>query len=280
MLTRNLLRIDARCVWLLALAVPSSLASQATAQTPPAAVVPDDSAPCTPGVRSSVGFGTINVSDAPYSGTWKVTFDQKLPDGRAIHGVTRTLSARSSDGKLLTEASTACSLDENGHVVQQLSIHVLDPARGTILDWTVGAAVLKVAHLVYQKGQFTSETGISEWPLGETRSSVPGRSVTTSRVESLGTKMIAGVKANGQRLTATTVSLNAPGDARPSVGTQERWISIEHGLLLWDIIDDPDRGRTEGVMENLSLKEPDPSLFLPPDGYKVIETFPKTTAAK
>jgi hypothetical protein len=242
--------------------------------------VPDDSAPCTPGVRSSVGFGTINVTDAPYSGTWRVTFDHKLSGGRLVHGVTRTLSARASDGKLLTEASTACSLDENGRVVQRLSIHVLDPARGTILDWSVGGAVLKVAHLVYQNGPFTSATGVSEWPLGESRSSIPGKSVTTSRVESLGTKKIAGVEAHGQRLTATTVLLNESGDTKPSVGTQERWISTEHGLLLWDIVDDPDRGRTEGVMENLSLKEPDPSLFLPPDGYKVIETFPKTTAAK
>jgi hypothetical protein len=89
--------------------------------------------------------------------------------------------------------------------------------------------------------------------------------------------MIAGVQAQGQRLTATTIYLNAPGNPNPSITLHERWISIEHGLLLSDIVDDPDRGRTEAVMENLSLKEPDPSLFVPPTDYTLMEIYPKTT---
>jgi len=273
MLTRNLLRVGARCALL---AFAGLLASHAVAQATPAAK-PDDSAPCTPGVRSWVGYGALNVSDAPYRGTWKVTFDQKMSDGKTVHGVTRTLSARASDGKLRSEASVGCSLDQDGHVLQQLTIHILDPTAGTFLDWTVGGAVLKVAHREYAPDRLSYSAGIYEWPVGERSSSVPGKSVTTTRVESLGTKVIAGVQAQGQKLTATTVYLNAPGHPNPSVTLHERWISIEHGLLLSDIVDDPDRGRTEAVMENLSLKEPDHSLFIPPSGYTLTETYPKTT---
>jgi hypothetical protein len=276
MLMRNLLPTGLRCAAPLALGVLSSLALQALSQAP-ATAAPDDSAPCTPGVRSWVGYGALNVSDAPYSGTWKVTFDQKLSDGKLVHGVTRTLSARSSDGKLRSEASVGCSLDKDGHVLQQLTVHILDPTAGTFLDWSIGGAVLKVAHQQYQPERLTWSGGISEWPVGERSSSVPGKSVTTTRVESLGTKMIAGIQAQGQRLTATTIYLNAPGNPNPSVTVHERWISIEHGLLLSDLVDDPDRGRTEAVMENLSLKEPDPSLFVPPSGYTLTESYPKAT---
>jgi hypothetical protein len=256
-----------------------SLAAHATAQAPPAAK-PDDSATCTPGVRGLFGYAVINVSDAPYSATWKVTFDQKLSDGKVLHGVTRTLIARSSDGKLRADESVGCSLGKDGRVLQQLKVHIMNPAAGTFLDWSIGGAVLKVAHLQYEPERLSDTAGVSEWPLGERSSSVPGRSVTTNRVDSLGTKTIAGVQAQGQKLTATTVYLNMPGHPNPSVTVRERWISIEHGLLLSEITDDPDRGRTEGVVENLSLKEPDPSLFVPPDGYTVAESFPKAAAAR
>jgi hypothetical protein len=242
--------------------------------------MPDDSAPCTPGVRGLYGYLGVFVSDAPYSGTWKVTVDEKLSDGTVLHGVTRTLIARSSDGKLRTDESVGCSLDKSGHALQQLKVNILNPNAGTVLDWNIGGAVLKVAHLEYAPERLSNSAGISEWPLGERSSGVPGRSVTTTRVESLGTKMIAGVEAQGQKLTATTINLNMPGNPNPSVSVHERWISIEHGLLLSELSDDPQRGRAEAVVEDLSLKEPDPSLFAPPDGYTVMHVASKTTAAR
>jgi hypothetical protein len=80
-------------------------------------------------------------------------------------------------------------------------------------------------------------------------------------------------------MTTTSISLNG-GGTQPSVSTREHWISVEHGLLLADVMDDPDTGRTEMVLENLSFKEPDPSLFVPPDGYTITQVPVKTTAAR
>jgi hypothetical protein len=279
LLARNLLPSGARSAAQLAFAGLLSLASHAAAQTAPAAK-PDDSAPCTPGVRGVYGYLGVFASDAPFSATWKVTVDQKLSDGTAVHGVIRTLIARSSDGKLRTEESVGCSLDKSGRVLQQLKVNIVNPNAGTFLDWNIGGAVLKVAHLEYAPERMSNSAGISEWPLGEHSSSVSGRSVTTTRVESLGTKMIAGVEAQGQKLTATTINLNMPGNPNPSVTVHERWISNELGLLLSELSDDPQRGRAEGVVENLILKEPDPSLFVSPDGYTVQETFPQAAAPR
>jgi len=81
-------------------------------------------------------------------------------------------------------------------------------------------------------------------------------------------------------LTSTKIDLSGQGNATPVVTVHERWISVEHGLLLSDRVDEPARGRTEMVMENLSLKEPDPSLFVPPDGYTIVQTYPKVATQK
>jgi hypothetical protein len=253
------------------------MASTSGAQSA-AAVVSDDNAVCTPGVRGWVGYGGINASDAPYSATVKVVFDQKMSDGKVLHGVTRTFNARSSDGKVRMETSVGCEVDKNGHASNKLIVRIADSTAGTFLDWNIGGAVMKVAQLLYQPERMGGSAGISEWAVQDRTSTVPGRSVTTTRIEPLGTKMISGVEAAGQRMTTTVIPVNMQGDTRPSVTIHERWISIEHGLLLADMIDSPDRGRTEMVLENLSLKEPDPALFVPPEGYTIVHVYPKTAA--
>ncbi len=280
MLERNLLRVGMRCVTLLAVVGLFSLAPYAVAQKAAVPTAPDDSAVCTPGVRSWVGYGGINVSGEPYSATLKVTYDQKLSDGKVLHSVTRTLSARSSASKVRMETPIGCELDNNGHAYNKLIVRIADPVAGTFLDWNTGGAVLKVAKLLYQPELMGGSAGISEWKDSEVTTTTPGKSIVTRRIETLGTKKIDGVEALGQRLTSTKIDFSGQGNATPIVTVHERWISIEHGLLMADIVDEPDRGRTEMVMENLSLKEPDPSLFVPPDGYTTVQTYPKATTSK
>jgi len=90
-------RVWMRVGLLLAVAGLTSLAPTAAAQSATAAA-PDDSAVCTPGARSPLKYSDAIVSDAPFSATRKVTFDQTMSGGKVIHSVTRTLTARSSDG--------------------------------------------------------------------------------------------------------------------------------------------------------------------------------------
>lgn len=279
MFERNLLRVGIRCVLLWAVVGLSSLAPYAVAQKAAVPTALDDSTACTPGVRSYVGYGGINASGEPYSATLKVTFDQKLPDGKVLHSVTRRFYARSSDSKVRMETSIGCELDANGHAYNKLIVRIADPLGGSFLDWNTGGAVLKVAHLIYQPQAMAGTAGISEWTDSE-KTTTSGKTVTTTKIETIGTKKIDGVDAIGQRLTSTKIDLSEQGNAMPSVTTHERWISIEHGLLLSDIVDDPMRGHTEMVMENLSLKEPDPSLFVPPDGYTITQTYPKAITSK
>jgi len=264
MFTRNLLPVS---LSLMAFAGLLSTTCQAIAQSAPTAP-PDDNAVCTPGVRSYVEYGGISTSGEPYTATLKITFDKKLSDGTLLHGVTRVLRARDSSGKVRMETPIGCELDKDGHAYNKLIVRISDPLESTFLDWNTGGAVLKVARRSYQPDAMGGSAGIREWTDSERTVTTPGRSAVTTRIETIGTKKIDGIQALGQKMTITAVSLIG-GNALPSVVTREQWISVEHGLLLADLLDDPDKGRTEMVMEKLSLKEPDPSLFVLPDGYTV-----------
>jgi hypothetical protein len=268
-----------RGVTLLAVVGLCSLSPYVVAQKAAVPTASDDSAVCTPGVRSYVGYGGINASGEPYSATLKVTFDQKLPDGKVLHSVTRRFYARSSDSKVRMETPIGCELDANGHAYNKLIVRIADPMAGSFLDWNTGGAVLKVAHLIYQPQAMAGTAGISEWVDSE-KTTTSGKTVTTTKIETIGPKKIDGVDAIGQRLTSTKIDVSGQGNATPSVTTHEQWISVEHGLLLSDIVDDPARGHTEMIMENLSLKEPDPSLFVPPQGYTIMQTYPATNTTK
>jgi hypothetical protein len=283
MLRRPLLRTGAHCVPMLALAglllLPPHAAAQTATPAAPAAAAPDDNAVCTPGVRPTFGYGGIASSGQPFSATLKITVDKKMSDGTVVHGVTRVLWARDSNGKLRMESSTGCEIDEDGHAHNKLFVSIMDPLEGTYLTWNAGGAVLKIARRTYAPDKTANTMGIVEWTDSERTVTTPGRSAVTTKIVTIGTKKIDGIQALGQKSTTTAVSLNG-SNTLPTVTTREHWISVEHGLLLSDVIDDPDKGRTAMVLEDLSLKEPDPSLFVPPDGYTITQVPEKTAAAR
>lgn len=240
---------------------------------------PDTNEPCTPGVGSSVENTVIGVSDVPYIATLKVTFDQRQSDRRAIHGVTRTLSARNSSGKARMETSTGCWRDKDGRLHDRLNVRIADPAAGTLLDWNTDGAVLKVARLLYQPEFFPRSLGFPEWKNAETALNPPGQPARTVRTELLGTKMLNDIQVYGKRTTITVPSDEKNG-AAVVVERREQWVSLELGVVMSELVDDPLRGRTEMEMESFSLKEPDPALFIPPNGYTIVQTYPTATTPK
>jgi hypothetical protein len=42
------------------------------------------------------------------------------------------------------------------------------------------------------------------------------------------------------------------------------------GLVMMSIHDDPREGRVTTVMEDFRQGEPDPAIFLPPEGYEIL----------
>lgn len=96
-----------------------------------------------------------------------------------------------------------------------------------------------------------------------------GHSKWETRSEELGTQNIEGVDADGTR-TITTIPAGAIGNERPIEITYEKWYSRELQLVVLSKHNDPRFGEQTYRLTNIIRSEPDPSLFTPPQGYKLI----------
>ncbi|HSK70711.1 MAG TPA: hypothetical protein VK892_03380 [Pyrinomonadaceae bacterium] len=89
------------------------------------------------------------------------------------------------------------------------------------------------------------------------------------KTESLGTRNIEGVEAEGTR-TVTTLAPGAIGNEREIEIVYERWYSKELQLIVYSRHFDPRFGEQTYRLTNISRSEPDRSLFVPPSDYNVV----------
>src|SRR5690242_15696083 len=88
--------------------------------------------------------------------------------------------------------------------------------------------------------------------------------------DSVGTQLINGVQAEGHR-TIETIPAGAEGNDRPITIVSETWFSPELKLTVLNKRSDPRSGDTTIQMLNLSRAEPDPSLFIVPPDYSMVD---------
>jgi hypothetical protein len=88
--------------------------------------------------------------------------------------------------------------------------------------------------------------------------------------ESLGTKMIEGVQAEGTR-TVFTIAAGEIGNDRPIQTVTERWYSSQLQTVVLTKTSDPRMGESSYQLTNISLNEPAHALFEVPADYKVVE---------
>jgi len=91
-----------------------------------------------------------------------------------------------------------------------------------------------------------------------------------TRNEKLGSKMIGGMMTDGSR-QITTIPAGEQGNDRPIETTDEYWTTRDSTMMMLHIVDDPRAGHTVTEVTELIRGEPDPSLFAPPPGYKLVE---------
>ncbi len=89
------------------------------------------------------------------------------------------------------------------------------------------------------------------------------------KTESLGTRDIEGVTAEGTR-SITTIPAGAIGNERPIETVYERWYSKELQLIVLSKHTDPRFGEQTYRLTNINRSEPDRSLFTPPADYKIV----------
>ena len=88
--------------------------------------------------------------------------------------------------------------------------------------------------------------------------------------ESIGTQSIDGVIAEGTRNTVTYPA-GMMGNDREFSSVTESWFSPDLKIQVFSKSNDPRNGETTFRIENLSRMPPDPTLFMPPSDYTMVD---------
>jgi hypothetical protein len=231
-----------------------------------------------------------NVKNAPYRADQISESTQTLGDGTRIHNEHQVTIYRDSQGRVRRETPDEVSImDPNsgaGYTLNTkdltyrkmtVSVSVNSGTSGdgvfafrTLKGGAVGAAVLPdVVRSVDDMPMVLTQTVTD----GPNTASVTINSQTVAmspKKESLGTQIMEGVNAQGERRTST-IETGAIGNDRPIQIVSERWYSPDLQVEVMTRHSDPRMGEEITRLANINRAEPDPSLFQVPAGYQLVE---------
>jgi len=247
--------------WALVLATPaflvgSSLAAQTTS-------------PC--GGAAFGGFYYGSQNNHPFTATVHITAERKLADGNVIRTDITLHQARDSAGRTRSESAAGCEMDDNGKWIAQLRVSISDSSARTFETWMESTDQPKTAEITHYP---VPEPPSKEQIARQYIRLKTQRAANPVRTEKLGTRMIAGILAEGTR-TTRTMPVGQIGNELPIETVEELWVSRDIGVMLLRSTDSPLSGRQSTEVTDITLGEPDAKLFAPPADYKVIDTEPK-----
>jgi hypothetical protein len=245
------------------------------------------------GFTRSIGFISLSnvVSNSPgkkemrpFTATAKTEYEQRLPDGNVLRGVTIDHVARDSSGKTRNETVVGCERGEDGQLHARVNVNVFDPAARATTTWSITSGLddpksPKTAYVFHMPAPAIPAKRPTAEELEKRRklmqSQQPHEQVKT---EKLGTMNVNGIFAEGTR-TTRTIPAGEEGNDLPLELVTEGWTSSEFATRIEVIDYDPRRGRATYRLQDINLGQPDPSLFEPPPDYKIEEQHPLVQAA-
>jgi hypothetical protein len=237
-----------------------------------------------------------SVPNAPFSADAETEFTQLLGDGNRIERRYSSMMARDGQGRTRREEEIA--------LVGALAVGGPSPRLVTILDPVAGQSytlderqriayrnpmaltklgeVHAYAHAPYHKGSqvwVREADGRGAWEAnGQAKvaiAGVPGRRLivgdgAASKIttESLGSRSIEGVMAEGTR-TTSTIAAGAIGNVLPIDIVTERWYSPELHMAVLISRRDPRSGDSTYRLRNIVRAEPPSDLFTVPSDYQI-----------
>jgi hypothetical protein len=206
------------------------------------------------------------VTGAPFSADVVTTSTQTLADGSHINQSNTMHVYRDSEGRTRREETLG---NLNG-LLQQASprqiVFIDDPAGG--VNYALDATNKVATRSVFRNGAAPAGRpggpGRGRGLRGET---FPRNSANV-KTENLGTQTIAGVQAQGTRVTRT-IPAGQIGNDQPLQIVNETWYSPDLHMVVMRKSSDPRRGDVVTQVQNLNRSEPPSTLFQVPAEYKV-----------
>lgn len=211
--------------------------------------------------QSSIGGTPVSTSvnvvkDAPYSAASITESVKTFADGNTTKRISKRLIFRDSAGRTRDEQDLSVSGYSDSFIAELESIRINDPAAG-------------FSYFLNPTKKTARKVPIIPRPkIATPRASPAGYS---SKSESLGKKFIEGFETEGRRFTMT-IAPQTLGNEKEIVTINESWYSPELRLTLLFEMRDPRNGDFTTKITNLKKEEPDKSLFVVPDDYKILVT--------
>jgi len=215
--------------------------------------------------HEEVGLGDKVVTGAPMTATVTVTHDSTLQDGNTIHTEEQSTEYRDSEGRVRREVPFKLMTPSTG-AVQGTMVIIMDPVAGK--RYVLNPQKKTVHEMPLHPPKPPAG------PNGEQITVGPGTEAAGTKLnesvakESLGTKTILGLPAQGTRVTRT-IPAGQIGNAKPISVVTERWMSTDLQIPLMTTHTDPMMGTMTSTVTSVTRGEPDASLFQVPSDYKV-----------
>ena len=204
------------------------------------------------------------VVDAPYSADATTEVIQPLADGNRIERRSTSTIARDGRGRGRREQQLA-AVGPFVPAGDAQFVTITDPVASVhyTLDRERKVAIRMPLPVIKR---IEGRAGVAMPGVRVTR--VEGARAAAPRTESLGTRDVEGVRADGTR-TTTTIEAGAIGNVAPIEIVSERWFSPELKTVVLSRRSDPRFGDTTYRLENIVRGEPSPELFRVPTDYTV-----------
>lgn len=243
-----------------------------SAQPLPGAMPPP---PFTP-MEGLGAFERQTVRGAPYSAHTETEMVQTLADGNRISGHWTGFVARDAEGRVRREQPLAAIGPLLAAPDAPRLIVITDPVERA--TWFLDPESKTARRMEWlpedHRGQAGGESPVS--PIAGRHAPVdrPFGEVPAPSTESLGTRDIVGLRADGTR-ASYSIAAGQIGNERPLSIVSERWSSPELDVVLETRYTDPRLGETRFRITSLAKGDPDPALFAVPDGYAVEDGPPR-----
>ena len=204
------------------------------------------------------------IPNEPFGATLDTEWVRYAPDGGTITFVNERHIARDGNGRIYEERwGLVPKFHTNEDIHSKMTwIQIADPKLHTVYNCSTGEHVCDL--MTYDPSK--------DLEAAEPR--VPPRTGAVDNghfsIEGLGTRNIAGVDTIGIRQTYQ-IEPGTMGNDQPMTSVKEEWHSQELGINLLSIRSDPSVGKQTFTITDLATTEPDPQLFTPPAGYKIMD---------
>jgi hypothetical protein len=187
---------------------------------------------------------------------------QQLADGTTLTHRTVVHKWRDSQGRFRRESAEI----QGGEAPVFQRASIIDPVNNTFVNLNLERKMATIYHLP-DRGPDALHPYVDQFD--KEILALPGVQV---KVEKLGEKTIAGVYAEGRRVTRSRPP-GTVGNNKPIISVRDQWIAQDLKILLASTLDDP-RQRQVSQVTKLDRSQPDPALFQIPADFTAREVSP------